>query len=120
MLRIERFLSSLIVKLNARGKLPFTKTEEANKEDAPRFKVTLGVVPDYMFDGKGMRIDGVTDGKPAANAGLVKGDVVVRIGPAEITDMMSYMKALALFNKGDTAKVKVMREGKEVEKDVTF
>jgi hypothetical protein len=26
----------------------------------------LGVVPDYLYDGKGMRIDGITDGKPAA------------------------------------------------------
>jgi S1-C subfamily serine protease len=56
----------------------FTKTEEVNTENTPRFKVTLGVVPDYLYDGKGMRIDGVTDGKPAAAAGLRKvGDVVV-------------------------------------------
>ena len=30
----------------------------------------MGVMPDYVFDGKGLRIDGVTDGKPAAAAGL--------------------------------------------------
>jgi hypothetical protein len=61
---------SLITSLNDDGKLTFTKTEEVNTENTPRFKVTLGVVPDYLYDGKGMRIDGVTDGKPAANAGL--------------------------------------------------
>ncbi|MFN6117121.1 MAG: PDZ domain-containing protein, partial [Flavobacteriales bacterium] len=54
-----------------------------------------------------MRIDGLTDGKPAAKAGLQVGDVVVGIGSNEVTDMMSYMKALGAFNKGDTAPVRM-------------
>jgi S1-C subfamily serine protease len=115
-----RFIESLVTTLNDDGKLAFTKTKEVNTEDAPRFKVTLGVVPDYMYDGKGMRIDGVTDGKPAAKAGLQPGDVVTGIGAGEVTDMMSYMKALGAFNKGDTAPVKVLRQGKEMEINVTF
>ncbi len=120
MLRTVRFIESLVTTLNDDGKLAFTKTKEVNTEDAPRFKVTLGVVPDYMYDGKGMRIDGVTDGKPAAKAGLQPGDVVTGIGANEVTDMMSYMKALGAFNKGDSAPVKVMRQGKEMEINVTF
>ena len=91
-----------------------------NTENTPRFKVTLGVVPDYLYDGKGMRIDGLTEGKPAANAGLKVGDVVVKLGAIEVTDMMAYMKALSQFNKGDTTKVKVLRAGKEEEAEVTF
>jgi Zn-dependent M28 family amino/carboxypeptidase len=120
MLRTVRFIESLVTTLNDDGKLAFTKTQDVSTEDAPRFKVTLGVVPDYMFDGKGMRIDGITDGKPASKAGMEVGDVVVRIGDREVTDMMSYMKALGAYNKGDTVPVKVLRKGQEVEKTVTF
>lgn len=120
MLRIARFIEALVARLDKDGKLAFTKTEDVRTEEAPRFKVTLGVVPDYMYDGKGMRIDGITDGKPAANAGLKVGDIVVKLGPQDVADMMSYMKALALFNKGDKAPVKVLRDGKEVTVDVTF
>ncbi|MBL8001213.1 MAG: M28 family peptidase [Flavobacteriales bacterium] len=120
MLRTARFIESLVTNLNDDGKVAFTKTQEVSTEDAPRFKVTLGVVPDYMFDGKGMRIDGITDGKPAAKAGLQVGDVVVRIGDKDVTDMMSYMKALSAFSKGDTVPVKVLRKGSEVEANVTF
>lgn len=120
MLRITRFIEALIATLNDDGKLAFTKTEEVSTEDTPRFKVTLGVVPDYLYDGKGMRIDGITEGKPAAKAGLKVGDVVVRIGTIEVSDMMGYMKALAQFSKGDTAPVKVLRGGKEHETSVTF
>ncbi len=120
MLRITRFIEAMITALNGEPKLAFTKTEDANQEDAPKFKVTLGVVPDYMYDGKGMRIDGVTDGKPASQAGLKTGDIVVKLGALDVTDMMSYMKALAQFNKGDTSKVKWRRDGKEMETDITF
>ncbi|MBL0129462.1 MAG: M28 family peptidase [Flavobacteriales bacterium] len=120
MLKIARFIESLVATLNDDGKLVFTKTEEANAEDAPRFKVTLGVVPDYMYDGKGMRIDGITEGKPAANAGLKVGDVVVKLGALDVTDMMSYMKGLAQFEKGETTTVRVLRDGKEVDTEITF
>ncbi len=120
MLGIVRKIEALVRELDDDGKLAFTKTEQANTENAPRFKVTLGVVPDYLYDGKGMRIDGVTEGKPAANAGLKTGDIVTRMGPVEVTDMMSYMKGLSAFNKGDTAPVTILREGKEVNVEVTF
>lgn len=120
MLKVTRYIESLITSLNDDGKIVFTKTEDVNTETAPRFKVTLGVVPDYLYDGKGMRIDGITDGKPAAAAGLQVGDVVVKLGAIEVTDMMAYMKGLSAFNKGDTAPIKVLRAGKEVETTVTF
>lgn len=120
MLKVTRYIESLITSLNDDGKLAFTKTEEVNTENTPRFKVTLGVVPDYLYDGKGMRIDGITEGKPAAAAGLKVGDIVVRLGAIEVTDMMAYMKGLSAFNKGDTAPITVLREGKEVEMNVTF
>ncbi len=120
MLRVARFIESLVTTLNDDGKLAFTRTQDVNTGTAPRFKVTLGVVPDYMYDGKGMRIDGLTEGKPAANAGMQVGDIVVGIGANEVTDMMSYMKALGAFNKGDTAPVKLLRQGQEMQVNVTF
>ena len=49
-------------------------------------------MPDYMFDGEGMRIDGIK-GKTAAKFGFKKGDIVVKMGELEITDMKSYVLA---------------------------
>lgn len=120
MVSIFHFMNDLIEQTNNLPKLAFTKTNDSNNEDAPRFKVTLGVVPDYAFEGSGMRIDGVTEGRPAAAAGLLKGDVVIQMGEEKVTDMMSYMKALSKFKKGDTIKVKVDRAKEIVEKEVTF
>ena len=119
MLEVARFIESLVTDLSDNGKLAFTKTKE-DTAATPRFTVTLGVVPDYMYDGKGMRIDGITEGKPASQAGLKPGDVVVRMGQVEVNDMMGYMKALSLFRKGQTTTVVVLRGGEEVESEVTF
>ena len=99
--------------------MEFTKTQEQSKM-APKFSVTLGVMPDYMYDGEGMRIDGVTEGKAAGNAGLQKGDVVTRLGDVKVVDMMSYMKALGQFKKGDSAEIEYLREGKKQTGTVKF
>lgn len=99
--------------------LPFTKTTEQSKM-APKFSVTLGVMPDYMFEGEGMRIDGVGADKPAAAAGLQKGDIVTQLGDVKVVDMMSYMKALGQFKKGDTTKVEYIREGKTQMTEIKF
>jgi C-terminal processing protease CtpA/Prc len=119
-IKIVRIIYDVVAKLDSKGKINYIKTKDDSNEDAPRFKVTLGVVPDYAFEGEGMRIDGVSEGRPAAKAGLLKGDVVIQLGENKITDMMTYMKALGKFSKGETTKVRVKRGNDVVEKDITF
>ena len=116
---ISNYIFDVIGDLDNNGKLAFRKTKNES-EEAPRFKVTLGVIPDYMFDGKGMRIDGVSENKPAQKAGLQKGDIVLQLGDLEISDMMGYMKALSKFEKGNETTVKVDRNGKQIEAAIKF
>jgi hypothetical protein len=119
MYAVVAFIDSIITKVEGDGKLAFTKTKD-DSDNAPRFTVTLGVVPDYMFDGEGMRIDGVSEDKPAQKAGLLKGDVVVQLGDSVVTDMMSYMRALSQFKKGDATEVVVKRGDEEMKYPVQF
>jgi len=116
---ISDYIFDVISDLDKAGKLQFRKTKNES-EETPRFKVGLGVIPDYMFDGKGMRIDGVSEDKPAQKAGLQKGDIVIKLGDSTIVDMMSYMRALSVFNEGDSTKVIVDRNGKQIEVDLKF
>lgn len=94
------------------NKLSFTPTRSVSMETR-RFKVTLGVIPDYTFTGKGMRIDGVSEGKPAALAGLQKGDIILKLGETDINSMEDYMMALRNFEKGMLTTVTIQR-GNEV------
>jgi hypothetical protein len=45
---------------------------------------------------------------------------VKQIGEIPVTDMMSYMKALGKFSKGDKATVVVLRGKEEVKAEVEF
>ena len=86
----------------------------------PRFKVTLGVMPDYLFDSEGMRIDGVSKGKSAFTYGIFKGDIDLNMGEIDVKDMMSYMHALSQFNHGDTTIVQINRNSKIIETEIVF
>jgi hypothetical protein len=116
---VSNYIFSIIKDLDSQKKLPFKKTKNES-EVVPDFKVTLGVVPDYLFSGKGMRIDGISEDRPAQKAGLQKGDIVVKMGDYEVTDMMSYMKSLSKFEKGQTTKVTIDRSGELKKVEVTF
>jgi hypothetical protein len=117
--QISDYILRIIGETDKAGKLAFRKTKNES-EEVPRFKVGLGVVPDYLFTGKGMRIDGISEEKPAQKAGLMKGDIVVKLGDSTIVDMMSYMRTLATFDNGDKTKVVVDRDGIMVEKEIEF
>lgn len=116
---VASYILNIIGDLDDNGKLAFKKTKNES-EVVPDFKVTLGVVPDYLFTGEGMRIDGVSENRPAQLAGMQKGDVVKKMGEFDVTDMMSYMNSLSKFEKGQSIKVTIEREGELMELDVTF
>jgi hypothetical protein len=116
---VSVFIATLVENLNDDNKLVFTKTKDESQQGAS-FKVTLGVMPDYVYDGEGMRIDAVMDDKPAKKAGLEKGDIVIQIGDIQVKTIYDYMDGLAKFKKGDKAKVKVKRKEEIIEKEVAF
>lgn len=115
------YMLAVIEELDQNGKLEFTKTkDESETRKAARFKVTLGVMPDYVYDGEGMRIDGVIDGKPAAAADIQDGDVIIQIGDLKVKDIYDYMEGLAKFKAGEKAIVIVKRGKDTIEKEVEF
>ena len=118
---ISDYILALIAALNKSGELEFTKTkDESQGRTAAKFKVTLGVMPDYVYDGKGMRIDGVLDGRPAQAADMKDGDVILKIGDIEVKDIYDYMEGLSKFKKGQKAIVVVKRGEDIIEKEVEF
>jgi C-terminal processing protease CtpA/Prc len=109
----------MIKAVNKTKDFPFTTTKSEESEKMT-FKVTLGIMPDYIFDGTGVRIDGVSQGKPAANAGLLKGDIIVKLGDFQISSMQDYMTSLVKFSKGQTTTIKIRRGDKEIDLPLTY
>lgn len=119
-LQIINYITNLITRLDKQNqKLAFLKTREEQARTTS-FKVTLGIMPDYTFSGNGLRADGVTDGRPAANAGLKAGDVITQIGEHKISSVESYMQVLNKFNKGEKTIIKFKRGNTDMQAEVVF
>lgn len=120
MIKIYHYITRVITELNGRNKLAFTKTSGSSSEGAPKFTVTLGVIPDYTYSKGGMRIDGIREGKSAEKAGIQAGDVIIKMGPVTVSDMMAYMKALGYFKAGDSTDVILLRNTDTLKVKVHF
>lgn len=117
---VLRYVYSIIDVMDTRPKPKFTPTKQ-NAVKSVRFKVTLGIMPDYSYEnGDGVRVDGVSEDRPAIRAGIKGGDIITQLGEHKITGMQSYMEALSKFKEGDSTKVKIMRDKKNMELPITF
>jgi len=119
-LKISTLIVNSIEQFDQKGKLDFVKTKDESGRRSSTFKVSMGVMPDYLYQSGGLRIDGVTDGRPAAMAGLQAGDIILKMGSKEIKDIQGYMEALGSFNKGDKVKVEVKRKEEIKTLEVSF
>ena len=117
--QIVQSIYQLIVYMDDKGKLAFTKTRE-QQTGKRSFSVSLGVIPDYGYSGTGMRIDGVSPGKLAEKLGLQAGDVLLQLGEFKFVDVNSYMTSLGKFNKGDKTVLKIKRGTEEKTFEVQF
>ncbi|RYD72916.1 MAG: M28 family peptidase, partial [Sphingobacteriales bacterium] len=86
---VVNYIYNLVEILNRNPKIGFSKTKDQTAS-TPRFKVTLGIVPDYFYEGAGIRVDGISPEKPADKAGMKAGDVVMKINDYEVKDMHNY------------------------------
>lgn len=116
---VVEFMLNLINRLDTLPKQTFQKTKET-QTGRTRFKVTMGIMPDYTFSGPGIRVDGVTDDKPAFKAGLKAGDVVLKMGETEIKDMGSYMGVLRGLEEGAKLQLTIKRGEEIIELPIQF
>lgn len=117
---VLEFIVRLVEDLDALPKLTFLPTKNKSMGSARSFKVTLGIMPSYTSSEEGLKVDGVTEGKPAQRAGVLTGDLIIKIGAYSIKDIQAYMTALGKFEKGQTVPVKVKRNKDVVSLMVTF
>ena len=94
MQKVLSYVADVVEKIDDEPKLAFTPTKQTDQQRVS-FKVTLGIMPDYSYQGKGLKVDAVNDGKPGKLAGLKEGDIIVAFGDEEIKGIYDYMKQLS-------------------------
>jgi hypothetical protein len=117
---IVQYVYQLIEATDTKGKLAFTKTREQEMGKSSKFSVSLGIMPDYGYTGTGVRADGIVQGKLAERIGLQAGDILLQLGDYKFVDVMSYMKTLGKFKKGDKTKLTIQRKEEKKEFNIEF
>ncbi len=67
-----------------------------------------------LKDIKGIYVAGLTEGGAAKQAGIKEGDVIVKVGDAEVNSMPELQEQVGRFRPGDKVGVTVERDGKEL------
>ncbi|MGH7563858.1 MAG: M20/M25/M40 family metallo-hydrolase [Gemmatimonadota bacterium] len=107
-----------VVRAAADGR-PIPYAEAPSTQPRPMaFQVGLGVLPDYGFEGPGLRLSSVRPGGAADGAGLTAGDVIVGLAGREVDDVYGYTAILADLEADEPVPVVVRRDGKRIETTV--
>lgn len=110
---IINYITNVVKAMDKQDKPQYRVTKQTTAGKT-RFKVSLGIMPDYTFNEGGVKVDGVTEGRPAAKAGVKTGDIITQLGDNKINGMQTYMEALGKFEPGAKTQIKLLRQGQEL------
>ena len=93
----------------------------AIKAAMERSGISSDLVNEVLFGNCLMAGQGQAPARQAAfKGGLLKGDVIVKLGDNVVKDMQTYMQALAKFKKGDETTVQILRGNDFKSYTITF
>ena len=120
--RILNLIAGVLEKADQEAAEPqfLTAGNPHSAQTTSNFKVTLGVMPDYSYSGKGLKIDGVSKARPAEAAGIQAGDVILKLAGKEIGTIYDYMEILGEHEKGQTVEAEFLRANVKKTVKVTF
>jgi hypothetical protein len=112
--RVVDLTEEIVGKLAAEEARPeYVRVADDFKPGPGRGMPRLGIMPDYSDAVGGVLIGGVSDGGPAAKAGLKEGDRIVEIAGKAVTTVESYMVLMSRQTRGQAVEVMVLRDGKK-------
>jgi len=103
---------------NAPAKPDYISVERKETGKMGGTKVYVGTVPDFAGDVDGYKLGGVTDGSPAAKAGLKAGDIIIQFGDKKISNIYDFTYALGDYLPGNKVNVLVKRGAEELKFEI--
>lgn len=87
------------------------QTEEVNRENLGKFN---------LREVRGVAVAKVIEGSPAQTAGILEGDVIVKVNGDEVTSARKLTRMISEISPDHTARLAVIRNGSEREINVTI
>lgn len=111
-------VASTIVNSDARSDYISVARKETGNMTGTR--VYVGTVPDFAGDVDGYKLGGVTDGSPAAKAGLKAGDIIIQFGDKKISNIYDFTYALGNYVPGNKVNVLVKRGDEQLNVEIVL
>jgi predicted metalloprotease with PDZ domain len=80
-------------------------------DDGPK----MGISIEDLTEGSGAKVLEVTEGSPAAKAGIVKNDIITSVDGSSICDVATLQEKASDLKAGDAITLKLTRDGKSKE-----
>jgi Zn-dependent M28 family amino/carboxypeptidase len=74
-------------------------------------RVSVGAIPDFAFQGPGLRLEGVVPGSPADKAGMKPGDVLTHLAGDAVNGLGGFNELLKKHQPGAKVELRWTREG---------
>ncbi len=101
------------------GTIPSYSSDVAQQMQDHYARYHGGNIPRDAVRG-GVMLDGVAPGGPAEQAGVRRGDILIRLGDQEIKDLEDFQSALVGHQPGDSVRITVLRGDLRVTYPVTL
>ena len=112
---IVEYLRNIINAVDGNPVRPtYTVAKTTGMSGRSGFNISLGTVPNYADSTDGLLLDGVRDNSPAAKAGIMPGDRIIKLAGKEIRNVMDYTYVLGEMKAGVEYPVELMRAGKRL------
>jgi hypothetical protein len=81
-------------------------------------KVSTGIIPDFSWEGEGVKVSSVAESSPAQAAGLAAGDLIIAVDGEKVADLKGYSEMLKKRKPGDRVKLTWKRGAGELSAEV--
>ncbi len=106
--------------VSGKGVSSNTATQTRDSAAGNRRRVSFGTIPDFAYQGEGVRVESVVPDSPAANAGILAGDIITAIDDQKIVDLSSFSETLKTFAPGDQVTASGERDGQIFQAELEF
>jgi len=118
LVKVATVAKEVVVYLGDRD-TPFEYTGKATSATQPTTqpktsrKAATGSIPDFSYQGEGVKVSSVRKDSPGEKAGLLKDDIIIVFGNEKVRNLMEYSNELKKYQPGDVVDMTILRDGQE-------